>query len=567
MRGDERTDLEREEQVARALRRPVRDQQLPTFPEVEARLRRRAPGSPIVVALLGVVVLGLIVGGVLAQRRMLSAQPGPVPTAAASPSPLTWQEGLVADAQRVQGQLAYWPLVPTYVPVEVRAQVRTRDGCGISASQCLDYRFESLTGTLVLQVLQGPAGCCLDAARPGAVRNVDIRPGVRAQYDVEPPQFGGPILWWVEDTARGPVYVALNSPVFSEDELIRIASSMRPLPGSPASASSLITYENPIFGYRITLPDSYRRLDPVLFTTVTPSGFLGRDTYTLLTPQQEREECLRDLGDLPSPSAAALLFVEVYRNPDGISASQWATTPGVPGAQPLSTHRKIEPLSLGGRDAVKLVADRATAETEVVVIRADDRIYVLTPTMWSFPPQHRLEDIAATFGTIAREPFPTPSPSPLLEARRQAANELAAALARAFGAKDADAVARLMPDCHLGVTPLIDGQGLANSGGGGLSRSVPLFTQALRDRFAAGDLTVTIDPTLQADGSGAGASLFVRSEWKETDRTTSIDLFLDLRDGRWQWVSARHHYRLADLGSPPCIPYRSPWVSGPTPGC
>lgn len=99
----------------------------------------------------------------------------------------------------------------------------------MSTSPCLDYRFESPPGTVVLQVLQGPGGCCLDTARPGAVRNIDIRQGVRAQYLVEQPQFGGPILWWVEDTARGPVYVAINSPVFNEDQLIQIASSMRPL--------------------------------------------------------------------------------------------------------------------------------------------------------------------------------------------------------------------------------------------------------------------------------------------------------------------------------------------------
>jgi len=332
---------------------------------------------------------------------------------------------------------------------------------------------------------------------------------------------------------------------------------------SPAASASgrLVTYENPILGYRITLPAAYRRVSSALFTTGTPDAILGRDAYTLLTQQQEREECLRDLGDIPSPATAGLLFVEAYRNVAGESASQWASTPRTPGAQPRSMHRKIEPLAIGDRDAVKLVADRATAETEVIVIRADDRIYVLTPTMWSFPPQHRLEDIAATFGTIARQPFPTATPTPLPEARSQAASELAAALARAFTARDADAVARLLPDCHLGVSP---GVALPNSGGGGLSRSVPLFVQALRDRFAAGDLTVTVDPTLQTEGSEGrfGSFFFVRSEWKEPDRTVAIDLLLDVRDGRWQWVSARHHYQQADLGSPPCIPYRSPWVSG-----
>jgi hypothetical protein len=237
MHRDESTDLGREEQVARALRRPVRGQQVPSFATVEARVGRRTHGPPLVVALLGVIVLALIAGTVLSQRQTLIAQPGPVPTTTASPSPPTWQEGLVADAQRVQTQLAYWPLVLTYSPVEVPVRVRTRDGCGTSPSPCLEYAFESPPGDFVLMVLQGPAGCCLDFVRPGAVRNIDIRPGVRAQYIPMEPQFGGPILWWVEDTARGPVYVAINSPVFSEDELIRVAGSMRPLPASPPTES------------------------------------------------------------------------------------------------------------------------------------------------------------------------------------------------------------------------------------------------------------------------------------------------------------------------------------------
>ena len=129
-------------------------------------------------------------------------------------------------------------------------RVGTRDGCGMSPSPCLDYRFEGLTGIVVLQVLQGPAGCCLDFVRPGAVRNIDIRPGVRAQYIPNEPQFGGPILWWVEDTARGPVYVAINSPVFSEDELIHIAGSMQPLPAGSADPTAPQTVN--VDGYQFT---------------------------------------------------------------------------------------------------------------------------------------------------------------------------------------------------------------------------------------------------------------------------------------------------------------------------
>ncbi len=175
-----------------------------------------------------------------------------------------------------------------------------------------------------------------------------------------------------------------------------------PTPSSAPSAtasptSGIVTYDSPILGYRIRLPATYRRLPPVVFTG--QPEILGRDTYTLQTEQQEREECLRDLGDIPPPSAAALLFVEAYRNVANVSVTEWVSTPRVPGAQPLSMHRRVEPLTIGGREAVRLVADNATAEIQLVAIRADDRIYVITPTMWMSPPQHQLDNIAATFET------------------------------------------------------------------------------------------------------------------------------------------------------------------------
>jgi hypothetical protein len=323
-----------------------------------------------------------------------------------------------------------------------------------------------------------------------------------------------------------------------------------PTPG--AATGGIVTYDSPILGYRISLPATYRRLSSDVF--FAREEILGRDTYTVLTEQEEREECLRDLGDIPTPAAAALLFVEAYRNVAGVSAAEWVSTPRVPGAQVLSMHRKVEAVTIGGREAVRLVADNATAEIQLFAIRSDDRIYLITPTMW--PSRHRLEDIAATFGTVARLPLPTPTPTTPPAARRQAATELAQALASAFAARDTDAVARLMPRCHLGVSPA---ESLPNSGGGGLSRSVAAFIQGLRDRFASGDLTVTVDPTVQIQN--AGGRLFVRSDWREPDRTIVIDLLLEERDGRWQWVAAIHHYQQADFIKPYCIPYRSPWVT------
>lgn len=355
-----------------------------------------------------------------------------------------------------------------------------------------------------------------------------------------------------ERPAPAPAAVAPTTPAPTESPIPSPTSDPSP---TADPSPRLVMHESPILGYRITLPDTYRRLAPAFF--IDEPELLGRDTYTSLSEREEREECLLDLGDLPSPTGAALLHVEAYRNTTGVGVAQWARTPRIGSGYVLSTHRKVEPLTLSGGEAVRLVADNATAETEAFAIGASDRIYVISPSMW--PSAHDLEAIVATFTTTVPQAFPTPTPTAPAAVRREAAMELAQALARAFTARDADAVARLMPDCHLGISPLIDGQGLANSGGGGLHRSVEAFTQSLRARFAAGDLTVTVDPLLQ-EGSGAGP-FFVRSEWKEPDRTTRVDLVLDLGDGRWQWFGAVHHYESAEVGSRLCIPYRPPWVS------
>lgn len=355
----------------------------------------------------------------------------------------------------------------------------------------------------------------------------------------------------------------VQSPSASPSAVVAPTPTRSSAPSATATPTSgIVTYDSPILGYRISLPATYRRLSPVLFTG--EPEILGRDTYTLQTEQQEREECLHDLGDLPSPSAAALLFVEAYRNVASVSAAEWVSTPRVPGAQPLSMHRRVEPVTIGGREAVRLVADNATAEVHLFVIRADDRIYVITPTMWVSPPQHQLASIAATFEATARQPFPTPTPTMPPAARQQAAMALVEALGKAFAAKDAEAVGRLMPQCRLAVSL---SEPLPNSGGGRLGRSVALFTQALRDRFASGDLTVTVDPAVQILKESGRERFFVRSDWREPDRTIRIDLVLDdSDDGRWQWVAAIHHYQQADFIKPYCIPYRSPWVV-PTGSC
>lgn len=153
-------------------------------------------------------------------------------------------------------------------------------------------------------------------------------------------------------------------------------------------------------------------------------------------------------------------------------------------------------------------------------------------------------------------PAPFPAPTPTV-APRLAAQEAASALGRAFAARDAEAVARVMPECRISVVYAIDG---VTPGQGGLGRSVSLFTQGLRERFAAGDLTVTVDTALQPDPETGREAYFVRSEWREPDRTVRIDLFLEQRDGRGVWHSARQHFSRSEISGSGCVPYRSPWV-------
>ncbi len=219
-------ELARDERVARLLRRPVRDPLVLPFSGVEARLYQSTPRAFVALAAVGVVVVALVAGTALAQRRSAVGEPSTV-AGPPSASPLGWQSELMA-AVRAAPATSFWPLIPTFLPDTLEVLVAPQSSCGTGASPCLDYRFyKKGTSDVVLMVLQGPAGCCLDGAHPNAIRDVQIRPGVFGQYDVVS-SFRG--LWWAEETSRGPVYVAIDSPILTEDELIRIASSMRPLP-------------------------------------------------------------------------------------------------------------------------------------------------------------------------------------------------------------------------------------------------------------------------------------------------------------------------------------------------
>jgi len=182
---------------------------------------------------------------------------------------------------------------------------------------------------------------------------------------------------------------------------------------SPTARAGFVTLESPILGYRITMPDPYRRLRFVVNSG--SAGALGSETYTRRTELEERELCLRFQGDLPPREWETDVVILTYRNVDNVSAAQFANTPFVPDGQAFSTHRTIEPVTIDGRDAVRLVWEPTKGgETAGYVISANGRMYVMMPPVSSQPselPKGWLDDIATSFRAVTPQPAPAPTPS------------------------------------------------------------------------------------------------------------------------------------------------------------
>jgi hypothetical protein len=161
------------------------------------------------------------------------------------------------------------------------------------------------------------------------------------------------------------------------------------------------------------MPDPYRRLRFVVNSG--SAGALGSETYTRRTELEERELCLRQ-GELAPREWETDIVILTYRNVDNVSAAQFANKPFVPDGQAFSTHRTIEPVTIDGRDSVRLVWEPTKGgETAGYVISANGRMYVLMPPVASLPselPKGWLDDLATTFRAITPQPAPAPTPSP-----------------------------------------------------------------------------------------------------------------------------------------------------------
>lgn len=158
------------------------------------------------------------------------------------------------------------------------------------------------------------------------------------------------------------------------------------------------------------------------------------------------------------------------------------------------------------------------------------------------------------------------SPSASVRPVPRTSRELGETLAQTFAARDADAVASVLGQ-GLGVSAVVEPfqQGDPLSEGCCVLNVLAVdFVERLRERFASGALTVTVDPQVQTRTEGGRERSFVSSDWREADRTVRIDLLLEVVNGRWHWGGALHHYQRTQLtqdrSGVTCIPYRTPWV-------
>lgn len=191
-------------------------------------MRAARTGVPLLVA-LALGLAGCTVGGTSAD--LSPSPPGasttPALTSVPTPSPLTLAEKVRAN----RSSLTFTPFVPSYIPDTFEARVGTRGGPRDPASGSeavlleIEFRAVATPWRAEVSILQGPAGCCLDSARPRATSNVDIRDSIRGQLIPVQPDYGGPIVWWVEQGT----YVAVSSPRVATTELLRIARSMTPV--------------------------------------------------------------------------------------------------------------------------------------------------------------------------------------------------------------------------------------------------------------------------------------------------------------------------------------------------
>ena len=347
---------------------------------------------------------------------------------------------------------------------------------------------------------------------------------------------GQQLALWRGASVPVPSGVVAASGSASQTPSASPAATLTPTPSAPPLAES---FERVVLGYRIELPVGLRNSD-CLSGVGGGDGRLGADTFTLLSPEQERAKDLAEVARGGEP-VMWTFQVTLYRS-DGMSALELAARGGCPLCDPNTSAQlgsTVEPLMLNGYEAARVTI---AGESRQFVLRAAERLYVIelyfnTSFVDRVPrpsvlPAGILDAVAPTFQVRPLGPIATATPVP--SNPPPSVREAAAALGTALAAGNVDALTGVAtPRCWLQVSAPASGP---------VGRAVEAYLAELRQRFAAG-LRVTVDPTVrqaQAAGPG-GAYYFVRSDWLESGQTTQAELYLSEVDGRWVWSGSQFH--------------------------
>lgn len=278
-------------------------------------------------------------------------------------------------------------------------------------------------------------------------------------------------------------------------------ASPAPTPSPTPTPTSPGRYVNSVLGYSVQLPPPWRRSACLSFGgSPQVPDILGTDAFTSVPAA---EESIGDTG-----GSFGTVSVEVDRNPDRLSADDWARLPRMGPPQ----NKSIEPATLDGRAGVRVVSGALQSETTVIPV--DAVMYLVTFTAPPGDPKiDAMRAIIASFAFVPRSAAPTATPRP-----PRTAEAVADALAAGFAARDAAGLANLMGDC------VISG---AEQGGFG-SHSPERFTAILRQQFAAGTtVTVRPRPIEPAPNFGPVPTFTVATTWTDPGQApVRIDLII-----------------------------------------
>lgn len=129
------------------------------------------------------------------------------------------------------------------------------------------------------------------------------------------------------------------------------------------------TYESREFGYMIDVPADWRRSERLSLVITDNKYHRGHDVFTLRNADDEENATKQ--SDWLGPAWQGAVVIEVYRNPLGLTALQWATRP----EWDWRTDQVLAAATLAGREAV-LINNGARFAVAYYVPRGSDMFVV-----------------------------------------------------------------------------------------------------------------------------------------------------------------------------------------------